>query len=36
VMLTHECKERDLRRALEVLGSADYVAKPTRVLRIQA
>ncbi len=34
VLLTHEAKERDVRRALAEVGACDFVASSTRVLRI--
>ena len=34
VMLTHAAMERDLQTALAVVGRFDFVAKPTRVLRV--
>jgi homoserine dehydrogenase len=34
VMLTHASTWRDLERALERIAAADFVAKPTRVLRV--
>ena len=33
VMMTHLARERDVRRALEVIGRKDFVAAPARMLR---
>ncbi len=36
VMLTHRARERDVQRALAKIATADFVAKPTRLLRVEA
>ena len=35
VMLTHEAREKDVRRALEVVGKSPVAAAPPRLIRIQ-
>jgi homoserine dehydrogenase len=34
VLLTHAARERDLTAALEAIGRHDFVAKPTRLIRV--
>jgi homoserine dehydrogenase len=36
VMLTHEARERDVRKALAVIGASDVAAAPPRLIRVQA
>lgn len=35
VMVTHRAKEHGVRRALESIARSDYIARPTRLLRIE-
>jgi homoserine dehydrogenase len=35
VMLTHEARERDVRRALAAIGTSDVAAAPPRLIRVQ-
>ncbi|HEY1692434.1 MAG TPA: homoserine dehydrogenase [Polyangiaceae bacterium] len=36
VMLTHEARERDVRKALAAIGTSDVAAAPPRLIRVQA
>ena len=34
-MMTHKAVERDVQRALADIGKSDFVALPTRLIRVQ-
>ena len=36
VIFTHQALERDIRKALEEIGQMDFIARPTKLIRVDS